>query len=53
MSFVGTELPLAPSLLSGRFCLARLVPNRRVGDVEVNVLWVAVPLGWGRTLHCE
>ena len=24
--------------------LARLVPNRRVGDVEVHVLWVAVPL---------
>jgi hypothetical protein len=23
---------------------AHLIPNRRVGDVEVHVLWIAVPL---------
>jgi hypothetical protein len=35
--------------------LARLVSNRRVGDVEVHVLWKAVPLDVERAVfreHC-
>ena len=35
--------------------LVRLVPNRRVGDVEVHVLWIAVPLDVEGTVfgeHC-